>query len=278
MIEPDPGSPQGCALLPASENRRTLGLVRTVLNLIWFVFSGLWLWIGYVMAGIICCLLIVTIPWGIASFRMANYAAWPFGREVVSKPTAGVFSFLGNVIWVIAAGWWLALTHIVTGALLCLTIIGIPLGVANFKLIPISLMPLGKQIVDRSPTGRVQPRRPDERVDRPVEVVPGVRGRHLGPDPGLAARHHREGERPDVDALGQQPVGHRRRLGRVADHHRHDRVVGLGDLEPARRHLGPEVRGVVPQPLEQVGRGSPADPGWRCPPRRSRAATELENR
>ena len=121
--------------------------MRTVLNLIWFVFSGLWLWIGYVLAGIICCVLIITIPWGIASFRMANYAVWPFGREVVSKPTAGVFSFLGNVIWVIAAGWWLALTHIVTGLLLCLTIIGIPLGVANFKLIPISLMPLGKEIV-----------------------------------------------------------------------------------------------------------------------------------
>jgi uncharacterized membrane protein YccF (DUF307 family) len=127
--------------------------VRTVLNLIWFVFSGLWLWIGYVLAGIICCVLIITIPWGIASFRMANYAVWPFGREVVSKPTAGVFSFLGNVIWVIAAGWWLALTHIVTGLLLCLTIIGIPLGVANFKLIPISLMPLGKEIVSTPRAG-----------------------------------------------------------------------------------------------------------------------------
>jgi uncharacterized membrane protein YccF (DUF307 family) len=128
-----------------------------VLNLIWFVFSGLWLWIGYVLAGILCCVLIITIPWGIASFRMANYAVWPFGREVVSKPTAGVFSFLGNVIWVIAAGWWLALTHIVTGALLCFTIIGIPLGVANFKLIPISLMPLGKEIVPVPRAGSVSP-------------------------------------------------------------------------------------------------------------------------
>jgi uncharacterized membrane protein YccF (DUF307 family) len=80
---------------------------------------------------------------------MANYAVWPFGREVVSKPRAGVLSFLGNVIWVIAAGWWLALTHIVTGLLLCVTIIGIPMGIANFKLIPISLMPLGKEIVNK---------------------------------------------------------------------------------------------------------------------------------
>ena len=106
-----------------------------MLNVIWFVFSGFWLWIAYVLAGILCCLLIITIPWGIASFRMANYAVWPFGREVVSRPRAGVLSFLGNVIWVIAAGWWLALTHIVTGLLLCITIIGIPLGIANFKLI-----------------------------------------------------------------------------------------------------------------------------------------------
>ncbi|HWJ52545.1 MAG TPA: YccF domain-containing protein [Propionibacteriaceae bacterium] len=123
--------------------------MRTVLNVIWFVFSGFWLWIAYVLAGILCCLLIITIPWGIASFRMANYAVWPFGREVVSRPRAGVLSFLGNVIWVIAAGWWLALTHIVTGLLLCLTIIGIPMGIANFKLIPISLMPLGKEIVNK---------------------------------------------------------------------------------------------------------------------------------
>ena len=123
--------------------------MRTLLNLIWFVFSGIWLWIAYMFAGIICCLLIVTIPWGIASFRMANYAVWPFGRELVDKPGAGIFTFLGNVIWVVAAGWWLALTHIATGIALCLTIIGIPMGIANFKLIPVSLMPLGKQIVTK---------------------------------------------------------------------------------------------------------------------------------
>ena len=80
--------------------------MRTLLNIIWFVFSGFWLWLAYMLAGIICCVLIITIPWGIASFRMANYAAWPFGRELVDKPNAGIFSFLGNVIWVIVAGWW----------------------------------------------------------------------------------------------------------------------------------------------------------------------------
>jgi uncharacterized membrane protein YccF (DUF307 family) len=99
------------------------------------------------LAGMICCVLIITIPWGIASFRMASYAAWPFGREVVDKPTAGIMSVLGNVIWILAVGWWLVLTHIATGIALCLTIIGIPMGFANFKLIPVSLMPLGRRIV-----------------------------------------------------------------------------------------------------------------------------------
>ena len=139
----------GARPIAASGGRCQPGHVRTLLNIIWFIFSGLWLWLVYVIAGIICCLLIITIPWGIASFRMASYAAWPFGRELVDKPTAGIFSFLGNVIWVIVAGWWIALTHVATGILLCITIIGIPLGVANFKLIPVSLMPLGKQIVSK---------------------------------------------------------------------------------------------------------------------------------
>ena len=65
----------------------------------------------------------------------------------MSKPTAGIGSFLGNVVWVILAGWWLALGNIVTGIAMCLTIIGIPLGLASFKLVPISLVPLGKEIV-----------------------------------------------------------------------------------------------------------------------------------
>jgi uncharacterized membrane protein YccF (DUF307 family) len=121
--------------------------VRTLLNIIWFVLSGFWMFLGYVAAGVLLCILILTIPWGIASFRMAAYALWPFGRTVVPKPGAGAWSFLGNVVWVILAGWWLALGHILSGILLCLTIIGIPLGLANFKIIPISLLPLGVRIV-----------------------------------------------------------------------------------------------------------------------------------
>ena len=121
--------------------------MRTLLNIIWVVLSGFWLFLGYVAAGILLCILIITIPWGVASFRIAVYALWPFGRTVVSKPTAGVGSFLGNVVWVILAGIWLAIAHVITGLALCVTIIGIPFGIANFKMIPVSLAPLGKQIV-----------------------------------------------------------------------------------------------------------------------------------
>jgi uncharacterized membrane protein YccF (DUF307 family) len=121
--------------------------MRTLLNIIWLVLSGFWMFLGYMAAGVLLCLLILTIPWGIASFRIGLYALWPFGRTVVSKPSAGIGSFLGNVVWVILAGWWLAIGHILTGVAMCLTIIGIPLGIASFKMVPVSLMPLGKDIV-----------------------------------------------------------------------------------------------------------------------------------
>ena len=125
-----------------------MDLLRTLLNIIWLVLSGFWMVLGYMLAGVVLCILILTIPWGIASFRIGLYALWPFGRTIVDKPTSGVGSFLGNVVWVILAGWWLAIGHIITGIALCITIIGIPLGIASFKLVPISLMPLGKVIVD----------------------------------------------------------------------------------------------------------------------------------
>ena len=121
--------------------------MRTILNIIWVVFAGWALFLGYVLAGILLCIPIITIPWAIASFRLAGYSFWPFGREVVAKPSAGVGAFLGNVIWVILAGWWLAIGHIISGLLLCVTIIGIPMGIADFKMVSISLMPLGKDIV-----------------------------------------------------------------------------------------------------------------------------------
>ncbi|GGP74793.1 YccF domain-containing protein [Streptomyces abikoensis] len=125
--------------------------MKFILNVIWLVLCGFWMALGYVVAGLICCVLIVTIPFGIASLRIAGYALWPFGRTTVERRDAGAGSLVGNVIWFVFAGWWLALGHIVTGIAMCCTIIGIPLGIANFKLIPISLMPLGREIV---PTDR----------------------------------------------------------------------------------------------------------------------------
>jgi uncharacterized membrane protein YccF (DUF307 family) len=124
--------------------------MRVIGNVIWFVLAGVWLAIGYVVAGIISFILIITIPFGVASFRLAGYALWPFGRSVVRKPTAGVLTVIGNVIWFVVAGWWLALLHLVAGLLLCITIIGIPFGVASFKMAGLALFPLGKDIVSTS--------------------------------------------------------------------------------------------------------------------------------
>ncbi|MBD5787766.1 YccF domain-containing protein [Cellulosimicrobium terreum] len=134
--------------------------MKTLLNIIWLVFAGFWLALGYVAAGIVCCVLIVTIPFGIASFRIAGYALWPFGRTVVDKPRSGAWSTIGNVIWVVVAGIWLAIGHVVTAIPLFVSIIGIPLGIANLKMIPISLLPLGKDIVptDAPYTAYEQPR------------------------------------------------------------------------------------------------------------------------
>lgn len=121
--------------------------MRTILNVLWLVLSGLWLAIGYAVAGLVMFLLIITIPFGIASFRLAAFVLWPFGRTVVRRPDAGAASTIGNVIWFILVGIWMAIAHLILGLLLCLTIIGIPLGLGNFKLAAVAIAPLGKEIV-----------------------------------------------------------------------------------------------------------------------------------
>lgn len=125
-----------------------MAVLRFVLNIIWFVTAGIWLFLSYVLAGILACLLIVTIPFGLASFRIAGYVLWPFGREVVDSGRGGVVSGVGNIIWFLIAGLWLALGHIATAAAQAVTIIGLPLAWANLKLIPVTCFPFGKQIVD----------------------------------------------------------------------------------------------------------------------------------
>lgn len=122
--------------------------MRALLNIIWLVFGGIWLALGYFLAGIIACVLVVTIPFGIASFRMAGYALWPFGRTVVRRPDAGAGSAIGNLIWFIVAGLWLAIGHLTTAAAQAVTIVGIPLAIANLKMIPVTCVPFGKEVVD----------------------------------------------------------------------------------------------------------------------------------
>jgi len=92
---------------------------------------------------------VVTAPFGIASWRLATYVIWPFGRSVVSRPEAGAASTIGNILWFVLAGLWIAISHVISGVLLCCTIIGIPFGIVSFRLAGLALAPLGKEIVKR---------------------------------------------------------------------------------------------------------------------------------
>jgi uncharacterized membrane protein YccF (DUF307 family) len=122
-------------------------VLNLILNVLWFLLCGLWLAILYTVAALICFVLIITIPFGIASLRIASYVIWPFGRKAVPREDAGAASCVGNVIWLVVAGIWLAIGHIVTSIALAVTIVGLPFAWANLKLVPLSLMPLGMRIV-----------------------------------------------------------------------------------------------------------------------------------
>ena len=114
-------------------------------------------------------ILIITIPFGVQAFKLAGYSLWPFGRTVVKKPTAGAGSVIGNILWLVLAGWWLAVGHIVTAALLAITIIGIPLAIGNVKLVPIALWPFGHEVVPAADVAvQVRP----DRIAPPVELPP----------------------------------------------------------------------------------------------------------
>lgn len=124
--------------------------MRFIGNLLWLVIAGIWLALGYALAGIISFVFIITIPLGVQSFKLAGYALWPFGRVVVRRPQSDVsLSTLGNVIWFVTSGWWLAFGHLIVGAILMITIIGFPLGVASWKMAGLALFPFGKTIVAR---------------------------------------------------------------------------------------------------------------------------------
>jgi uncharacterized membrane protein YccF (DUF307 family) len=131
-------------------------MFRVILNLIWLIFAGIELAIGYVIGGLIMMVTIIGIPFGIQAFKLAGFTLWPFGRAVVPDPEkSGVFSGVGNFLWLILVGWWLALAHFIFGLLMCLTIIGIPMGVASFKMAGLALVPFGRKIVDRDSYGEL---------------------------------------------------------------------------------------------------------------------------
>ncbi len=124
------------------------GPLRVIGNILWFVLARIWMAIGYVIAGVIMCITIIGIPFGIQSFKLAGYALWPFGRTVVYRTDRDeALSCLGNIVWLVLAGFWLAVGHVITGVLLCITIIGIPFGMASFKLAGLALVPFGKTVV-----------------------------------------------------------------------------------------------------------------------------------
>jgi uncharacterized membrane protein YccF (DUF307 family) len=135
-------------------------VVRIVLNVLWLVLAGIWLGISYVIAGVLLAITIIGIPFAKQAFKLAHYAFWPFGRTLVqSSARHKGISVVGNILWFVLAGWWLALEHLILGVLLCLTIIGIPLGVGSFKMAAAALVPFGRQIV---------------KLDEPAQPPPGA--------------------------------------------------------------------------------------------------------
>lgn len=122
----------------------------TLGNLIWLIFGGFLVFIEYMVAGFLLCLTIVGIPFGIQSFKLAMLALWPFGKTIGMKPYApGCLSTIMNLLWLLIGGIWIALTHLIFGILLSITIIGFPWGKQHFKLMSLALTPFGREIVDK---------------------------------------------------------------------------------------------------------------------------------
>jgi uncharacterized membrane protein YccF (DUF307 family) len=140
--------------------------VPLLLNILWIVFGGFWMAAGWVIAAFIMAITIIGLPWAWAAFNIASYTLFPFGRRAVSRAEysgkadlgTGPFGLLGNIIWLVLAGWWLALGHLMTAILLAITIIGIPFAWAHLKLAGIALWPIGKVIVAVDDTPLRHPR------------------------------------------------------------------------------------------------------------------------
>lgn len=132
----------------------SLSSVKIIGNIVWLLLAGLWLAIGYVIAGIVACIFIVTIPFGVQSFKLAAYCLWPFGRAVVDRPNADIaLGLVANVIWFLVAGWWLTLAHLAAAVLLAITVIGLPFALVSVRMAGLALAPFGKQIVPAESVG-----------------------------------------------------------------------------------------------------------------------------
>ena len=119
-------------------------------NLIWFLFGGFFMGLAWWFAAALAAITIIGIPWAIAAFRIGAFTFWPFGRKIVERqsgPVAATGVALGNLIWALLAGWWLALGHLMSALLCAITIIGIPFALQHLKLASLSLFPFGKEIV-----------------------------------------------------------------------------------------------------------------------------------
>ena len=131
--------------------------MRTIGNILWLALGGIVMAFGYALAGIVMFLLIITIPFGIQAFKLAGFALWPFGRVMVEIPgKGGCATMVGNVLWVVLAGIWLAFGHIVSAFFLAITIIGIPFAVANVKLAGAALVPFGRTVMSAEAAERQQ--------------------------------------------------------------------------------------------------------------------------
>ena len=122
-------------------------MLRFIGNILWLILGGLVMAIGYVIAGIIMFIFIITIPFGVQAFKLAGFTLWPFGRTLVRRPGHHALSVVGNVLWFIFAGWWLFLGHVIAAVLNAITIIGIPFAVAHIKLGVACLTPFGREVV-----------------------------------------------------------------------------------------------------------------------------------
>lgn len=121
--------------------------MRTIGNVLWLIFVGLWTALEWVVAGAILCITVVGIPFGIQCFKLAGFSLWPFGQTVVRTGSSPVLGAIANVLWFIFAGIWIAITYVLAGLLLCITLIGIPFGIQAFKLAGLALTPFGRDVV-----------------------------------------------------------------------------------------------------------------------------------